>query len=255
MEAARLAAVRGHDVTLYEMRKLGGVMHEAAFDPKIKGDIKFLIDYYEAQIMKLNIKVVEEKATAAMILDGGYDAVVVATGAKSRGTKVPGYDNPNVFSEMDVTSGKEKDLGKTVIVVGGGVIAAEIAISQAMKGKKVILTTRRGQKMMQWEIASDDSAPSWQRIIELLEEYHVDLKLMMTLKEITDDGVIMTDISGDNNVIKGDSVVICAGFDPENSLYRLLNGRIKELYIIGDAVKARVIGNAIHEGWSVANQI
>ncbi|NTU88774.1 MAG: FAD-dependent oxidoreductase [Actinobacteria bacterium] len=259
MECARVAALRGHDVTLYERRKLGGVLNEAAFDTKIKGDIQFLIDYYVAQMEKTdNIRIVDRDVTASYLLEGGdveYDAVVCATGAHPRKLRIPGIDKPNVFTELDATGPRAEEIGQNVIVCGGGISAAEVAISQAMKGKNVILTTRRGAKMMQWEIASDDSAPTWQRIVNLLDSTGVELELMAVLKEITDTGVILTDISGDDYSVEGDSVVVCSGWESEDAIYRLLYLRMDEVYLIGDAVKPGKIGDAVHAGWSVGNQI
>jgi 2,4-dienoyl-CoA reductase-like NADH-dependent reductase (Old Yellow Enzyme family)/thioredoxin reductase len=255
MEAARLATLRGHDVTLYERRKLGGAMHEAAWDPALKVDIQFLIDYFVRQMEKLNVKIINEEATVDKIVAGDYDAVIVATGAVCKGTKVPGYDKPHVFSPLDVTGGRENELGQTVIVVGAGVIGAEIAVSQAMKGKKVILTTRRGAQMGPFEIACDDSSPNQIRLLAMLQQYDVDINMCMTLKEITDNGILAVDMEGNTVELKGDSVVICAGFAPDNALYKNLQDKVKKVYAIGDCTKARFIGDAIHEGWLVANQI
>lgn len=255
MEAARLATLRGHDVTLYEKRKLGGALHEASWDLDLKSDVQFLVDYYVGQMKKLKVKVVYEEATAETIISGGYDGVIVATGALCKGTKVPGHDKPHVFSPLDVTGGREKDLGQTVIVVGGGVIGAEIAVSQAMKSKKVVLTTRRGARMGNYEIASDDSTANQMRLLAMLREYGVAVKLCLDLKEITDDGIISVDMEGNTCEIKGDSVVVCAGFAADTTLYKALQGKVKKVYAIGDCVKARLVGDAIHEGWTVANQI
>jgi NADH:flavin oxidoreductases, Old Yellow Enzyme family len=255
MEAARLAALRGHDVTLYEKRELGGAMIEANFDPTLKADIGLLIDYYKAQMNKLPINIIREEASADKILHENFDAVIVATGAHSRGTKVPGHDRSNVFTDIEVTGGKDADLGQRVVVVGGGVIAAEIAVSQAMKGKQVALTTRRGAKMGMLEIAADDSSPGWITIIRMLMQYKIDIHLCLTLKEITEKGITAADPDGNITAVEADSVVICGGFDPNNELYAELKDKVGELYLIGDAVKARLIGDAVHEGWIVANQL
>ena len=115
--------------------------------------------------------------------------------------------------------------------------------------------TRRGARMALWEIASDNSSPGWMRLLSLFMELGIDFELCQTLKEITDDGVIAEDSEGALTEIKGDSVVVCAGYDPDNALYNELKGEVEELYLIGDAVKARLIGDAIHEGWLVANQL
>jgi len=252
MEAARLATVRGHDVTLYEKRKLGGALHEAGWDTDLKPDIQFLLNYYLAQMRKLKINVVPEEATVDSIKNGGYDVAIVATGAIGNALRVPGIDKPHVYTDLEVTGGKDKELGKTVIVVGGGEVAVEIAVSQAMKGKKVIMTTRRS---LEFEIASESSSPNRMSLMEKLKTYNIEINLGITLKEITDNGIISVDEDGNTKETKGDSVVICAGYLPNLALANALKGKVKELRVIGDCIKPRLIGDAIEEAWLAANQI
>jgi 2-enoate reductase len=200
----------------------------------------------------LKVKVVKEEATVDTIVKGKYDAAIVATGAVGQKLKVPGSDKPHVYTDLQVTGGKDKELGKTVIVVGGGVIATEIAVSQAMKGKKVIMTTRKTSEI---EIADDESSPNRMCLMDMVKAYNVQINLGLTLKEVTDDGIISVDQEGKTHKFKGDSVVICAGFLPNNNLAKALKGKVKEVRSIGDCVKPRLIGDAIQEGWLAANQI
>ena len=256
MEAACLAAERGHDITLFERRSLGGMLHEASFDARIKGDILNLIDYYVSRVKSLPINVVMKEASVEDILAGGFDTVIVATGARSNWIRVPGGDKPFAWTDEEVTGGKAGELGATVVVCGGGVTAAEIAISEAMKGKEVILTTRRGAEMGMWEIAKDDSSAAWSMTVHMLQDLGVDINLMVSLKEITDTGIIIADEDGDEDEIEADSVVVCSGWRPNDELYYALKEVYKgDLFRIGDCVRARIIGDAISEGWAVANQI
>lgn len=264
MEAARLAAVRGHEVTLYERRKLGGTMHEAAFDLSFKDDITFLIDYYLTQMKKLDINVVYEEATAETVLNGGFDSVIQATGAPAITSRVPGTDAKHVVSVLDYTGDREmvEKLGDTVLVIGGCFFNVEIAYSLAKKGKKVILSTRRGEDNGLFEIADDFSVPTQQRLIGLTTaQYPVDYRLMSDLIEITDDGAILKDtLLGDEAEVKCDNIILCRGYHGDSKLYRSLFGTI-EINKVGDCqVKSRCnesrnIGDAIHEGWVVANRI
>lgn len=255
MEAARLAAIRGHEVVLYEKRKLGGAMHEANFDPALKADIQYLIDYYITQMKKLNIKIINKEATAETLVTAGYDAAIVATGASCRPSTVPGHELSHVYTDLEYTSDPSRCLGENVVVVGGGVVAAEIAVSLAMKGKKVILTTRRGLKAGMMEIAMDDSSPAQIKIITLLATNGVDVRFGLTLKEIKTHSVISKTPSGEMCEIPCDNVILCTGFIPNDQLYKDLQGKLPKVYKIGDCAKARTIGPAIHEGWVLANQI
>ncbi|MGD0876974.1 MAG: FAD-dependent oxidoreductase [Anaerolineales bacterium] len=255
MEAARLAKLRGHEVTLYERRKLGGTMHEAAFDLDLKGDIQYLITYYVTQIKKLGINVIYEEATAETILKGSYDAVIVATGARARKSTATGIDKPQVYTDLEFTGENKVEVGTNVLVVGGGVVAAEIAVSLARKGKHVILSTRRGSKAGMMEIAQDDSTPMQQRLIALLMQNRVEMKLTSSLTEVTGDGAILLCGDGKKNEIKCENVILCTGYVPIDGIYEELRGKVKELYKIGDCVKPRQIGDAVHEGWLVANRL
>jgi len=256
MEAACMAAERGHDVDLFEKRELGGTMIEAAFDPVIKGDIKRLITFYKNRVAATDINVIYEEATAERLLSGGYDAIVIATGAEARKSKVPGVDLPNVYQDIEVCGGKQGELGNPVVVVGGGVVAAEIAISEAMKGKEVIISTRRGAEMGPYEVAKDDSSPNWIRILDLLGRYDVDIQLCQTLVSIEEDGITVHSAwSDEDEKVEAESVVLCTGYASNQRLFDELDGKFDELYLVGDAVAPREIGNAVVEGWVVGNEL
>ena len=129
-----MASLRGHDVTLYEKRKLGGVMHEAAFDLNIKEDIQILIDYYLAQVEKLDIDILYEEATTEKILNGNYDAVIVAAGATPVKSMISGSDKQKVYSLIEYAGDRSIELGQTILVVGGCFPNIEIAYALAKKG-------------------------------------------------------------------------------------------------------------------------
>jgi len=262
MEAAKMAAKRGHEVTLYEKRKLGGMMHEAAFDLDVKGDIQILIEYYLAQMEKLDIKIVHEEATAEAVIAGGYDAVIVATGATPIGSKVPGTDKSKVHTFVEYTGDRTIELGETVLVVGGCFPNVEVAYALAKKGKKVILSSRRGGENGMLELASDNSSPMQQRLLLLTMQHGVEIQLEMDLTEITDDGAVLTDVgTKEKTEIKCDNVLLCRGYRGRPAIYTELTGKVPELYEVGDCQissrcnQPRNIGDAIHEGWLVANRI
>ena len=136
MEAARVCTLRGHDVTLFEKRKLGGVLNEASI-PEFKADLRPLITYFVTQMEKLKIKVIKKEATLDTIKAGGFDAVIVATGASPLIPNVPGIDNPIVCGALEVLNGKKK-LGQKVIIIGGGMVGTEVGLLLAEKGKEIV---------------------------------------------------------------------------------------------------------------------
>jgi 2,4-dienoyl-CoA reductase-like NADH-dependent reductase (Old Yellow Enzyme family)/thioredoxin reductase len=263
MEAAKLLAQRGHAVTLYEKRKLGGVMHEAAFDLKIKEDIQILIDYYVGQMEKQDIEIVYEEATAEKILDGGYDTVIVATGTIPLAAHVPGADQKKVYSLVEYAGNRGLELGENVLVVGGCFPNVEIAYKLAKEGKKVVLSTRRGKKGFMMELGEDNSSPMQQRLLNLIMQYGVDIRFGKNITKITEQGAVLSDVDeGDAYEIPCDNILLCRGYrGGGRDIYKELQGKVKELYRVGDCtiksrcIEYRTIGDAIHEGWVAANNI
>ena len=255
MEAARVASLRGHSVTLYEKRKLGGTMHEAAFDDELKGDIKNLIAYYCVQMTKPGITVINEEATAEKVLAGNYDAVIVAAGASPVVSKKTEMYSPIVRSVWDYCSGMQ-DVGDRVVIVGGGFVACEIALSLAKKGKHPIIATTRGGTMGPMDLADENSVPQKMRLLSLMTEYDIELKLMVIYQEATDHSAIFREIGEEDPVeIECDSILLCRGYKKNTELYRELKGQVPEIYNIGDSKEPRIIHNAIEEGFVIGNRI
>ena len=248
MEAARVAALKGHRVTLFEKRKLGGVLIEASA-PEFKADIRNLIDYLSAQVKKTGIEVIIQEATSQVIKEGKFDAAIVATGATPSVPDIPGADKPLVIDTLEVLRGAET--GKSVIVVGGGLIGRDIALFLAEQGKKVIITTR-----------GDDITRGMnhaEKLAYLERSSKQDIKTCtdVHLTEVTDSGIIVYDRTGARSEIKGENVVLAAGLVPNRKLFDELAGIAGlKVYAIGDCVEPRTIFDAMHEGyWAAFNLI
>ncbi|MCQ2508168.1 MAG: NAD(P)/FAD-dependent oxidoreductase [Dorea sp.] len=264
MEAARLAALRGHEVTIYEKRKLGGTMHEAGFSEELKSDIRILIDYYVRQMSKPGITVVEEEATAEKVLAGNYDAVIVATGATPVITKFEKASVGNVHSVHEYCGNPESiDLGENVVIAGGCFMNLEVAQSLLRAGKKVTVVSRRGGGMMGvMELGDDNSSPQQQRLMILNAEKGLKYKTGKNVKAITEHEIVIEDIkSKKQESIPCDSVLICRGYVGKPKIYEELASARDEVYLIGDAKmkircnEKRNIGDAILEGWQIANRL
>ena len=138
MEAARVCALKGHTVLLYEKRELGGALLEASAPDFKAPDLRPLVEYLKTQVGKLGIEVIPEEATLESIADGGYDAVIVAAGATPLALEdVQGIDDPKVVTAVEVLRG-EATLGDKVAVIGGGIVGTEVGLLLAEQGKEVV---------------------------------------------------------------------------------------------------------------------
>lgn len=247
MEAARVCALRGHDVTLYEKRKLGGYLHEASV-PEFKSDIRHFMKYLINQVEKLNIKVETAEADQMTLKNGGYDTVVVAVGAEPVDLKVPGADNKMVVNALEVLSGKVKP-GKELVVIGGGLIGTETALDFAEQGIKVTVVEMQEQIMT--DVAVTDKLAYSDRIAKTDMNILVGHKVM----EIKDNAVVISGKKG-TKTIPADMVLVAVGLAPVSDLFTYLRANTDlEVYKVGDCIKAGKIFDAIHTGYKTALNI
>ncbi len=245
MEAARVAALRGHDVTLFEERELGGMLIEAS-TPESKANLKSLIKYLITQINKTGVKVIKSRVTSQEIRDHKFDAVIVATGATPCIPDVPGIQGPTVSGFLDVLKGTQ--IGKNIIVIGGGLTGCDIAVFLSEQGKKVTIIE------MLDEIARGLIGPPRTILLEQLSEHKTRILTGVYVEEITENSVLIHDKCGAKNEIKGDNIVIATGLMSNTKLFNELNEipDLEQVYAVGDCVAPRFIYDAIHEGYLAA---
>jgi len=249
LEAARVAALRGHEVTLYERgSELGGLLPVAA-KPPYKDEMRNVIEYLTYQIEKLGINVeLRKELTSEMIREMNPDVVIVATGAIPIEPRVEGVEGGNVLSAVDVLAGNGK-IGEQVIVVGGGFIGCETAEYLSEKGKKVTIieaTDRIGTGM----------GPIHRMfLMGRLRGHGVNMVPKSEITELTDGGAIILEAEGERKLIKADTIVLAVGMRPNNDIFKELEGEISELYAIGDCVEPRRTFEAIHEGAEISRKI
>lgn len=248
MEAARVCSLRGHDVTLYEKRELGGALIEASI-PEFKSDLKRLISYFANRIEKLKIKVIREEATTDIIKDGGFDAVIVAVGGAMIKPDVPGIDKPIVMGALEVLSGKAH-LGQRVLIVGGGTVGTEVGLFLAEQGKEIIFVEMLDEFMA--GIGPIDRTVYEERIAK----QNVTAYTGRRLETVLDKGAIVVDKYGKREEILASAIVLATGFVPQTTLAELLERKTNlEVYTVGDCVSPRKIFNAIHEGHLAARNL
>ena len=245
MEAARVSALRGHKVTLWEKQnRLGGNLIPAAI-PDFKDDYKLLIDYLSTQIKKLGISVEFEKmATPGLIEKFNPDILFIATGATHLIPDIEGIESwtgkGRVITAVEALLGK-REIGKSVVVAGAGLIGCETALYLAKKGKKVTIAGgRRLAHDMVWGNALD--------LIKLLDDHDVKIFNNQRIVRITERGVDSADQHFD-----ADTLVLAVGMKSNSEIpLETLARRIPEVYTIGDCVRPRHVMSAIWEGYRTA---
>lgn len=248
-EAALTASLRGHKVTLFEKRDFGGAMIEAS-KPDNKANIRRLIRYYEEHITNdPHISLIKEEANYDMLVEGGYDAVIIAVGGKTRVLNVSGDNSTDMLYANDYLNGSQKVNGQKVVVIGGGITGAETALELDAEGKDVTVV-----EMTDAFLANPSS--SCQAYNIAIEKSDIKIMTGKRLIAVEDNNVILVDRWGNETSVEADNVVIAAGFIPQYDLAKQLEDNTDmEVYQIGDSKKVRQIYDAIHEGFIVARQI
>jgi len=248
MEAARVSALRGHEVILCEKSKrLGGQLNLAAVPPH-KEEIKNIATYLESQIRKLGVKVIlGEAVTPQMVEKIKPDVVFIATGS------VPNIPENMIVKAGDIVTAHDLlsglvSVGERVVVVGGGMVGVETAEFLAEKGKKVTILEMLGRIGM-------DMVPM---VITLLYRRLKGLGVVMLtnakVEKITRESVVY-EKGGKKQTVPADSVVLAMGSKPNSGLMKALEGKVHELYAIGDADKPSKVLKAIHDGYRIAREI
>lgn len=268
MEAARVCAIRGHEVDLFEKKdKLGGVFIAAAA-PEFKEDDKKLIEWYKLQMNNLDVHVhLNTEVTKEMV--NGYDEVFVATGATERKVDIPGFDAPNVTYAVDTLLNTTVE-GDNVVIVGGGLTGCEIAYDLARNGKKVTIVEMAGTIINVFGL----SAANYNMLMELLDYYNVNV-IKNAVVEKFENGiatVVETEKNEPNNAnrakrmfclgmqgmkvtheIPADHIVVSIGYNANQKLYEEIKG--EHTYLIGDAEKPTNIMDAIWDAYEIAMKL
>jgi 2,4-dienoyl-CoA reductase-like NADH-dependent reductase (Old Yellow Enzyme family)/thioredoxin reductase len=243
IQAAIVAAQRGHKVTLFEKdANLGGQLSIAALPP-FKGDVFPWIDYLVGQIEKAGVEVkLNTDAAAEIIMKGNPDAVVIATGGTPLMPEIPGIDKSNVVTAQDVLSGKAK-AGQNVVIIGGGMVGCETGHYLVEKGKTVTIIE------ILKRMANDMFFMARRRLMDGLRSKKVTLLTSAACEEIKEGNVQVTTAEGKKETIPADTVIIAVGYKADDHLYKALEGKVPEIYCIGDSSEPRRILEATSEGY------
>jgi len=249
LEAARVASLRGHQVTLWEREKtLGGQLKRIA-RMTFKKNYGALLRWYERQLRELGVRIKLNKEGGEESIISEYpDAVVVATGAEIMIPNIPGTKSGSACFATEVLDGDVKVKGR-VVIIGGGLVGCELALKLIDEYVSEITVVE-----MTDELASDLELFSKWTVTGLLAEKGIRLLTGHTVSEILSDRVVCINKDGQRKEIPCDSVVMATGLQPRLDNLDKLCSKI-ETYVIGDRLEARKIINAIHEGFNVAMRI
>jgi len=252
MQAAITAAERGHKVTLYEKSGvLGGLLMHTEYSP-YKWALRRYKNYMVRQVKKAGVEVhLSTEATPEMIKSKGYDIVIAAVGADPSVPRIPGSDGRNVYNILNVYS-KEKELGRNVVVIGGGEYGVETGMFLARAGHKTTMLTSSREllpvvRVHYQEIMID--------IYEHLENFSYTLEAMAT--RISDGKVFYTDASGKEKSIQADSVVLYSGLKAKQDDALKFHGSARNAFFaIGDCTgKCGDVQKVLRNAFFTASQI
>ena len=239
LETARVAATRGHKVTLYEKNKLGGQMNLATALPG-KSGYQLFIEFERNQLSKLGVTIEKKELTPEIIQKEKPDAIVLATGALPAQSDIPGSDNEHVVTVWQVLEGYTPK--KKVAIIGGKQIGAETAEYLTHKGNEVTIIESTAK------IAKDAFPRSRETLLRSLELLNVKMLTEATVKEITKSGVIIVH-KGKRRTIDADTVVLAPGNKPNNELAAQLEKLGIKYQTIGDCGGVGKLIKAVKEGF------
>lgn len=250
MCAAFVAAERGHDVSLYESTdKLGGNMRLAAYPPG-KGDITNMIRSYIVRCEKAGVKIhMNTTVDLEMVKAEKPDAVIVSTGSRTLILPIEGIENPAIIHGSDLLDGK-RAAGKKVLVVGGGMVGCETAAFLGEQQHDVTVIEYRDT------VGADVIHEHRVFLMEDFKNYGIKEITGAKVCKFFDDGVEYESPDGSRHEVRGfDSVVLSMGFKNYNPFAEQLEELGQEVYVVGDATRARRALDATKEAYAAAMQI
>ena len=250
LEAARVAALRGHDVTLFEKTTtLGGQLNIACVPPRKEEMRRAAQDLIHAVCNAGVHLCMGQTRTAEELKDAGFEAVINAVGAHSAAPCIPGIDSVNVADAWKVLAGEQQVYG-TVAVIGGGMVGCETAEYLAARGCKVSVI-----EMMD-KIAAGESTTILPTLLENYKTYGVEQYPSHKVKEFRMDAVVCENKDGAEVTIPCDYIVLAMGARSNEFDAAVLEAASIPVYSIGDAAgKAADISNAIRTGYDTACQL
>ncbi|MBW1686098.1 MAG: FAD-dependent oxidoreductase [Deltaproteobacteria bacterium] len=257
MEAARVAAVRGHDVTLCEKEKeLGGQLKVAAMAP-MKQEISLWVRYLARQVKKVGVRVeLNTSMTSDLIEQRKPDVVILATGSQCCAPPIPGVDKAKVACSCEIFRQEVVPKRSNVLVVGGSSVGCEVADAMAGFGDNPLDVDNRVTIIERLPGVAEDEMPGARMLLrQRLRDKGVTTITGATVREITDDGAVI-EKNGEQQEVSGmDHIVLACGARAVEDLSEKIRDKVPEVHVIGDAKQPRRALEAIAEGAAVGRAV
>jgi 2,4-dienoyl-CoA reductase (NADPH2) len=272
MEAARVAAIRGHEVTLYEREsKLGGLLAMAAL---VKGieveDLTALVRYLKIQITKLGVKIrLGQEFQPSLINEIKPDVIIIATGGIDTVPGIPGINRHNVVSGQKLHKmlkiclrflgpkmlrGLTKlwlPVGRRVVIIGGAIQGCELAEFLVKRGRQVTIVEENAAE----KFGEGLGAIKQFYLINWLRKKGVAMMAEVKYEEVAERGLVVATREGKRLVLEADTIVSATALSPDTGLFEALRGKAPEVYAVGDCREPRLIIDAISDGYHAASVI
>ena len=270
MQTARVAAMRGHDVALYEQgRYLGGAVQLASM---VKGfhieDLTLFLNFFRGQIKKLGIDVhLHEEFDEKALAKEKPDAVVIAAGGVPSYPKVKGFDSKNVVKTGDLygmlrfylwifgpkllrrLTAMWMPVGKKVVIIGGAIQGCQLAEYLIKRGRQVTIV-EPGDEMGRWLVPERKT-----RLFYWFDKRGIERLTGVKLLEITNKGLSIETKEGQKRFLEANTIIPVMPFAPNQDLAERLKGKVPEVITIGDCNEPGVIPDATKAGWQVGNSL
>ena len=252
MEAARVAALRGHVVSLYEQRDILGGHLPPGSVPEFKKDIRRLLSWYQLQLDKQNITIhLGQRATLETIEAENPDEIIIATGSKPSIPPLEGLETSNWAHCIEVLNG-QKELGQHIAILGGGLVGCEIALWVTGQGYAATIIERLPALMSAGPLISKENK---QMTIDLLAYQGIDVLLNTTINRVEGNQLQLTDNKNGTRQIEFDTLVIAVGMQSDHQLFLEADQKFNNVRRIGDCLQPRNIQGAIWDAYEVMRRL
>jgi 2,4-dienoyl-CoA reductase (NADPH2) len=270
LEAARVAALRGHEVTLFEKsRKPGGLIPLAAMVKELELDeLLNLIRYFEKQLNKTGVKVKLGKEVDAQVIEEFKpDVLILAAGAIHNTLNIPGSNRRNVVGSYQLHKQLKfylkflgpralqwlakfwMPIGKRVVIIGGAIQGCELAEFLIKRGRQVTIV--HDGKTLGEGIPVEDLM----RFLPWLDKKGIVRYIEARYEEITEKGLVITTREGEKKTLEADTIIITLPFLPNTDVIKTFEGKAPEIYTIGSCGEPGLIVNAIADGARVGHNV